>query len=152
MGQSPWFSASQEFPRILWNPIMLYRFHQILPLVPILGQINPVHAPFSSHSWIFILILSYYLHLGRAGGLFTSGLPCKILSVRISPLPAHTTCSVHVILPDLITRLMFGEQYRPWSSSLCCLLPSRDSWFLLFVILLIVRRVSFTQCHITSLT
>ena len=31
MEQSPsWFSASQEIPRILWNPILQYRSHQIL--------------------------------------------------------------------------------------------------------------------------
>jgi hypothetical protein len=51
MEQSPsCFSASQEIPHVLWNPIMQYRFHQILPLVPILGQINPVHASLSSNS------------------------------------------------------------------------------------------------------
>jgi len=37
------FSASQEIPRILWNPKVHYLIHKYLD--PILNHINPVHAP-----------------------------------------------------------------------------------------------------------
>ena len=85
---------SSETPRILWNRKLHYHF---MP-----------HPTF----WRSISILSSHLLLGLPNGLFPSGFPAKSL---FAPLLSTTraTCPAHQILLDLITRIKFGEEFRP---------------------------------------
>jgi hypothetical protein len=68
MEQSPsWeanrFATSQEIPRILWNPKVIFRIPESPPPLSILSQLNPVHTPHPT-SWRSILMLSFHLRLG----------------------------------------------------------------------------------------
>ena len=99
-------TASQEIPRILWNPKFHNCIHKSPPPVPILSQLDPLHTP---TSWRSILILSFHLCLSPPSDLFPSGFLTKTLCMPLL-FPIHAKCPVHLILLDLITRTILGEQ------------------------------------------
>ena len=106
--KSPVFYGTQRFITAL-----TVAHHLFLSWVSFIHSIPP-HPT----SWRSILILSH-LCLG-----IPSGLSHRFL--HNSPLlsPIQSTCTAHVILLDLITRTILGEEYISLSSSLCSLLHS----------------------------
>jgi hypothetical protein len=52
-----WFSASQEIPRISWNPKVYYFIHTCPPPVSVLNHIIPFHAPTSHFLKIHLNII-----------------------------------------------------------------------------------------------
>ena len=87
-----------------------YRIHKTTQHVPVLSLIGPVRAPQPTFR-IFILILTFCLHLGLPSGRLSSGFPTKIM---YAPLLSHirATCPPHLSPLDLIIRIMFSEEYR----------------------------------------
>ena len=89
-------SASYKIPRIFWNP----KVPHSPPLVPILPQENPIHAP-DSISWTFLLILYFHVCIGLPSRPFPSTFPTKppnaLLRFSI-PTPApRAKCPTHYI-------------------------------------------------------
>ena len=116
------FSASQEIPRILWNPKVHYRIHKCPPPVPVLRQLDPVHNPTPHFLKIHLNII-----LPSTSGFSQWSLSLRFphqSPVHTSPLPHTRYMPAHLILFDFITRTIVGEQYRSLSSSLCSFLHS----------------------------
>jgi hypothetical protein len=122
MEQSPpWkakrFSATQEIPRILWNPKVRYCIHKCPRPLPIPCQTNPFHAP-QSHFLKKYFMLFSHPRRGIPSGLLPSGFrPNTFQKPLLSP--TSSTFPVNLVLLDLVIRILFGGKYRLLSSYSC---------------------------------
>ena len=95
------FSASQEIPRILWNPNVHYRTYKRPPSIPILGQLDPVHIPTSHFLEIHLNIIlpstygspkwSLSLRFPHQKPMYAS----PLRHTRYMPRPSHSSLFDH---------------------------------------------------------
>lgn len=108
-------SCSQEIIPLLRDPNIRYCFHNSLPLVPVMILMKLVHTSFLNFLR-FILTLPYQAWIAPSSSFIPSAFPTRILNTFfISPMCAH------VIILHLITLTIFDEEWKSWTSYLCCL-------------------------------
>ena len=94
----------KKIPCILWNPKVQYRIHNSPSPVPILIQVDPVHNP-TPNLWKIYLNIILPFTLGSPKWSFSFPTPQQN-SVCILLSHVRATCPAHLILFDLITRIM----------------------------------------------
>ena len=142
-------SASQEIPRTLYNTNVHYRIHKIPSSVHIFSQINPAQSHFLKiHPNI---ILPPTPGPSKRSLSFTFSPPKPRMHLSSPPHTCYMPSPSH-FFHDFITRIVFGEEYRSLSSSLCNFLNSRITSSLLGPIIHLSTPLSNTLSLRSSVT
>jgi hypothetical protein len=123
-GKATRFVASQEIPRILWNPKVHYRIHKCPPPVSILSQLNQVHTPTSHFLKIHLNIILLSIPGSPPWSLsfrFSHKKPCKASPLphpSYMPRPSHYSWFYHRHNSGLVVQIMNAPHYEVFSTPL----------------------------------
>ena len=125
MEQSPWQnnrpSATQEISRILWNPGFFTAFTTASPLF--VSWVRSIQSMPLSH-FLEIHINIFLPSMPKSSKWSVPRRFSYQHHVCTSPLPLAAKRPAHFSFLDLITGIMFVEEYRSWCSSLYSILHS----------------------------
>ena len=114
---------------------------------------RPIQSVPHPTCWRSVLILSSYLCLGLSSGVFISSFPARTLNAHLLS-PMHVISTTHLIILELISQIIAGEEYRSLRYSLCNFLHSPVTSFLLganiLFITLLLDTLSLRSSHNVS--
>ena len=97
-------SASQEIPRILWDPKFHYRIHKSLPTVLILVQLNLIHAFLSHFLKIYFNIVLPSIPRSSKWSFSTKSPHQTLYTSLLSPMTS--TCPTRLVILYFITQIL----------------------------------------------
>jgi hypothetical protein len=122
-------TVSEEIPCSLWNLKVLWHVHNNTALVSIVNYMNPFSAILSfCFKLHYDVTLPFNLGLRMLNSLFSLDFPTKIpCEFLFFPLPMHVAWPAHLIFLGLNLLIIFGKDYKSWTSSLCSFLQPTAS-------------------------
>jgi hypothetical protein len=123
-------SPGQEFHSNLWNPKVHLSVHKHFTTCPY-SERNESNLSllYYSISLRSKLILAHDLDRGLPSSPFPLGFPNKTWCAFLSTM--HAAWLKHITLVGMNTQIIFHEEYKLWSSSMCNFL--QHCYFLLFM-------------------